>query len=294
MKAWNLIIDVALCSNCGNCQLAAKDEYVGNDFPGYSAPHPAQGVGVIRIERKVRGQGAMVDAAYLPRMCNHCDDAPCIKAAPEVVVKRGDGIVVIDPMKARGRRDLVDACPYGAVIWNEESQLPQHWIFDAHLVDQGWKEPRCQQACPTGAILSFKATDEQMAARAAAEGLAVLHPELGTRPRIHYRNLHRFQCCFIGGSVVTAANGMVDCAEGVSARLLRAGQVLGVAISDAFGDFKFDGLEPDSGEYRLELHHAEFGQAVCDIQLKGDSVVLDTIELRHQRTAAPRQAVPTP
>ena len=37
MKKWNLIIDVALCEGCHNCSLAAKDEHVGNDFPGYSA-----------------------------------------------------------------------------------------------------------------------------------------------------------------------------------------------------------------------------------------------------------------
>ena len=33
MKKWNLIVDVALCENCRNCTLAAKDEHVGNDFP---------------------------------------------------------------------------------------------------------------------------------------------------------------------------------------------------------------------------------------------------------------------
>jgi len=40
---WNLIVDVARCDNCRVCFLAVKDEYVGNDFPGYSAAQPAQG-----------------------------------------------------------------------------------------------------------------------------------------------------------------------------------------------------------------------------------------------------------
>ena len=80
MKKWNLIVDVALCENCHNCTLAAKDEHVGNDFPGYAAPQPKRGHDWIRIERKVRGTAPMVDAAYLPTMCNHCDDAPCVKA----------------------------------------------------------------------------------------------------------------------------------------------------------------------------------------------------------------------
>ena len=43
MKKWNLVIDVAKCTNCNNCFLADKDEYVGNDFPGYAAPQPRHG-----------------------------------------------------------------------------------------------------------------------------------------------------------------------------------------------------------------------------------------------------------
>ncbi len=43
MKKWNMIIDVAECTNCNLCTLAAMDEYVGNDWPGYSAPMPRHG-----------------------------------------------------------------------------------------------------------------------------------------------------------------------------------------------------------------------------------------------------------
>ncbi len=66
MNKWNLIVDVARCENCNNCTLAAKDELVGNEFPGYTAPHAAQGPGVMRIRRRVRGATPMVDAAYVP------------------------------------------------------------------------------------------------------------------------------------------------------------------------------------------------------------------------------------
>jgi Fe-S-cluster-containing dehydrogenase component len=108
MSKWNLIVDVARCENCNNCVLAAKDELVGNEFHGYSAPHPSQGPGVFRIRRRVHGSTPMVDAAYLPVMCNPCDDAPCIKASADGAIrKRDDGIVIIDPVKAKGRRELV-------------------------------------------------------------------------------------------------------------------------------------------------------------------------------------------
>ena len=164
MKKWNLIIDVAECTNCNLCTLAAMDEYVGNDWPGYSAPMPKHGHKWINILQKERGQMPMIDIAYVPTMCNHCDDAPCIKADKTgAIKKRDDGIVLIDPVKAKGQKQLVDACPYGHIWWNEELQLPQAWTFDAHLIDQGWQQTRGQQSCPTGAMRAIKVEDEEMA-----------------------------------------------------------------------------------------------------------------------------------
>ena len=161
MAGWNLLVDVARCENCQVCTLAVKDEHVGNYFPGYAAPQPLHGHEWISIKRRVRGEGSMVDAAYLPTMCNHCDNAPCLKAGARdgSVRKREDGIVIIDPERAKGRRDLVDSCPYGSIWWNEDLQLPQIWIFDAHLLDQGWKEPRCAQGCPAGVYRAVKVDD---------------------------------------------------------------------------------------------------------------------------------------
>mgnify|MGYP006171339505 CR=1 FL=1 len=52
----------------------------------------------------------------------------------ERVAQTADGIVIIDPVKSKGRKDLVESCPHGQIWWNEELQLPQKWIFDAHLL----------------------------------------------------------------------------------------------------------------------------------------------------------------
>ena len=67
--------------------------------------------------------------------------------------------MLIDPKKAKGHKELVDACPYGHIWWNEELQLPQAWNFDAHLIDQGWEQTRGQQSCPTGAMRAIKVED---------------------------------------------------------------------------------------------------------------------------------------
>ena len=290
MSGWNLIIDVARCENCNNCVLANKDEYVGNDFSGYSAPHALHGASTIRIERRVRGEGHQVDAAYLPKMCNHCDDAPCIKAAgKDVIGKRPDGIVVINPVKAKGRKDLVDACPYGAIVWNDEQQLPQNWIFDAHLLDQGWKEPRCSQSCPTDAIKAVKTDAASMAQIVAEQDLEVLKPELNARPRVYYRNLHRFSKNFVGGSVVVSINGTRECVEAAAVTLLWGGRVLQETVTDTFGDFKFDGLEAGAGRLIVRVAHPVFGTA--SIEAAADrTCVLGEVELPDFTGQPPRKA----
>ena len=55
MSKWNMIIDVAECTNCQLCTLSAMDEYVDNDWPGYSAPMPKHGHNWINILQKERG-----------------------------------------------------------------------------------------------------------------------------------------------------------------------------------------------------------------------------------------------
>jgi Fe-S-cluster-containing dehydrogenase component len=282
MNKWNLIVDVPLCENCNNCVLAVRDELVGNDFPGYSAPHAQQAANVMSIRRKISGQRPMVDATYLPVMCNHCDDAPCIKAAGnDAIRKRDDGIVIIDPVKAKGRCDLVDACPYGAIVWNEQQQLPQNWFFDAHLLDAGATAPRCAGVCPTVAFEAVQISDADMAVRAQAEGLRTLHPEWGTKPRVHYRHLERFDHCFIGGSISALIKGVRECVEGVEIELRQNGALLGTRRSDAFGDFRFDSLPPDSGEYTIDIRQAGFLHMQRTITLAADSVYLGEIELQY-------------
>lgn len=285
MDKWNLIIDVARCENCNNCVLATKDEHCDNDFPGYAAPQPRHGHEWIKITRRVRGSAPMVDAAYLPATCNHCAAAPCIEAAKDgSVYKRDDGIVIIDPQKAKGRKDLVKACPYGAIWWNEEQQLPQKWIFDAHLLDAGAKEPRCVQSCPTGAMRAVKIPDEAMTALARQQGLEALRPELGAKPRVWYRNLFRFNKCFVGGSVVGEVDGRTECIAGAKVSLLRAGSQLQQATSDAFGDFKFDAIEPRSGVYHVEVTHERFGSVQLAVEL-GESQYLGKIRLPPARSS---------
>ena len=279
MSKWNLIVDVANCTNCNNCTLAVHDEHVGNDFPGYAAAMPKHGHKWIDIERRERGQGAAVDVAYVPTMCQHCDDAPCIKAARDgAAYKRDDGIVIIDPDKSRGQKQIVDACPYGAVFWNEELEIPQHWLFDAHLLDSGWQEPRCVSVCPTGALRAVRMDDVTMQQMVEREAFEDLRPELATRPRVHYKNLWRYNRDFVAGSVSVARDGTVDCLEGAHVTLRCAGTLLGEASTDGFGDFKLDRLIADGQTCTLEVSADGFATVVRDVAFS-DSINLGDIRM---------------
>ncbi|MCF8095262.1 MAG: hypothetical protein K9J79_07865 [Desulfobacteraceae bacterium] len=256
MKKWNLVIDCALCHDCNNCFLADKDEFVGNDFFPYSGAQPWTGHRWLNIHRKERGRYPIVQVCYLPEPCMHCDDPPCMKKAPEgAVFKRGDGLVIIDPVKAKGHPELVDFCPYGAIWWNEEAQVAQKCTGCAHLIDEGWTETRCSQVCPTGAIKLHMASDIEMAGIAASEGLEPYKPELGTRPRVLYKNLYKWHKIFVAASV--GYKDVDECAEGALLSVSRKGVKEGEAAANNYGEVLLDKLEPGV-EYEVTIAAAGY------------------------------------
>ncbi len=286
-KKWNMIVDVSRCDNCRNCFLAVKDEHIGNDFPGYAASQPAHEHSWLDIERQERGSYPIVDAHFMPVMCNHCDDAPCMKVAKDgAIVKRADGIVIIDPEKSKGQKEIVDACPYGAVYWNEERQIPQAWIFDAHLLDDGWTQTRAEQCCPTDVFRSVKVEDQAIQRIKEEEGLEVLQPELGTRPRVYYKNLHLMTKCFVSGSVVANVNGIEECAENAEVILKQNGSEVARATTDIFGEFKIDKLGKKSGQYELEVISDSSGSLSMAFDLGDESLYLGAIVLAAGGVAA--------
>jgi Fe-S-cluster-containing dehydrogenase component len=241
MKKWNLVIDVARCHDCNDCFLADKDEFVGNDFLPYSVAQPWSGHRWMNIERKERGQHPIVQVAYLPTPCMHCDNAPCL-TGDGAVYKRDDGLVIIDPVKAKGRKEIVDTCPYGAIYWNDEAGVAQKCTGCVHLLESGWKETRCSQVCPTEAIKLVFADDAEMAEKVAAEGLQVLKPELGTSPRVYYKDLYRWEKVFVSASV--AYRDTDECADGAKVTVTAAGAKVGEGTANNYGEFVVDKLEP--------------------------------------------------
>ncbi|NNE85652.1 MAG: oxidoreductase, partial [Alphaproteobacteria bacterium] len=163
--------------------------------------------------------------------------------------------------------DIVDACPYGAIWWNEEKQVPQHWFFDAHLLDTGWEEPRCVTVCATNALKAVKVEDEEMARLIAQDELEPLRPDLETQPRVHYKNLWRYTKAFIAGSVSVERGGVVDCLAGAMVALRHDGETIAEQQTDKFGDFKFDRLAANGGAYEVDISADGYTTSVIEVIL---------------------------
>lgn len=279
MKKWNLVFDAALCTGCQNCVLAIKDEYVGNNFPGYSAEMPLHGVNWVEIRRHERGSFPVVDVSHLFHCCQHCDEAPCKAASHNgAVQKRGDGIVVIDPVRAKGQRQIAQACPYGAVQWNEALSIPQHWNFDAHLMDAGWTSPRPVQVCPTAALRALKVEDEEMQRIALAEGLERIAQGSTHGTRVYYRNLTRNKGLFVAGTLVGMESMLEACVADAEIALFREAERLASTSSDVFGDFRFDALPESGGKYRIEVKAGGYRNSGMEFEL-ANSLWLGEIRL---------------
>ena len=244
MKAF--IIDLSRCSGCYNCQIACKDEHCGNDWTPYAKPQPDTGQFWIRVTHEEKGTIPKVRVAYLPILCMHCANAPCITDCPieEAIYRRDDGMVIIDPVKCTGCRLCVDSCPYGKIYFNEDLKLAQKCTGCAHLLDGGHaiNEPRCVDACPTEAI---KFVDEAELKKYNGE-TEVLNPEYGTSPRVFYLNIPKK---FIAGTVYDPKVKRI--VKGATCTLTDERNTFSV-MTDGFGDFWFENLEVATYSLRIE------------------------------------------
>ena len=243
MKAF--VIDINKCNGCYNCQIACKDEHVGNDWTPIAKPQPDTGHFWMKVTDIVQGTVPKVRVRYMHDVCQHCDEAPCIPACKsKAIYKRDDGIVIIDPEKCTGTRNCIDACPYKVIYFNSDLNISQKCTMCAHLLDKDWKEPRCVDACPTGA-LKF---GEEKDLKELIDKAEVLHPEYKAKPRVYYINLPNKY--FVAGAVYDPEED--ECLEGVTVTLKNLKtRKKSTLKTDNFGDFWFERQEP--GKYSLSI-----------------------------------------
>jgi Fe-S-cluster-containing dehydrogenase component len=251
MTRLGLLIDVTRCSGCHNCFLACRDEHYGNDYPGYSAPQPLNGQFWMQVNEIERGRYPRPRLDYIPVPCQHCQNAPCIDAAKDgAVYRRDDGVVLIDPVKAKGQDQIVASCPYRVIYWNADLQLPQKCGMCAQRLDQGDKQPRCAEACPTGAVVFGDLDDpsSEISQRLKEVSPETFHPEYETGPLVQYAGLPGRM---VAGEVVLAGSDV--CAAGVKVTLEGGGDTRETA-SGTYGDFAFEKL-PKGVSYTVTVAH---------------------------------------
>ena len=241
MKAF--VINLKKCTGCHGCQVGCKDEHCGNDWSPYAKEQPLCGHFWMKLNQYERGAVPHVFVTYIPVMCQHCEDAPCMKAATgDAVYRRDDGLVIIDPVKAKGQKAIMKACPYNVVFWNDELDIPQKCTGCAHLLDDPdspIRVPRCFDNCQVG-VFEFGEESELN-----LEGVEVLHPEYHTKPRVFYRGLPKK---FVAGTVYDPI--AKEIIEGATVTLAGDAGTF-TAQTDHYGDFWLKDL-PDA-DFKLTI-----------------------------------------
>ena len=267
-----LIIDVTRCDGCGSCLLGVKDEYTMNEYPGYAAMQPEENATWLWLKEVEQGQGTKIKMDYIPVMFPHDRnfDPSQIPGCPEGAVRvREDGITIIDPEKAKGCKAIYDYFEQkypGTVFWNEELQLPQTYILDAHRLDEGEKLPRCAEDCPTQAMHWGDLNDPNSdAAKFVAEHpdaeLEDLFPAEGADYIVKY---YRLPKPFIAGEIMVC--DCDDCVEGAKVTLTCECGKTFETTTDFFGDFEFKYLKKGA-TYTLKAEVPGYQPKECTIVL---------------------------
>ncbi len=128
MPKYALTIDHELCWGCRTCEVACKQEH-----------HAPDGIRFIAIKedgpRMIEDKLAFV---YHVNVCRHCEAPECVDACPEeAIVKRDDGIVVLDEQICSGCQLCIDACPYDAIAFNTAKDIAQKCNMCHERVDKG-------------------------------------------------------------------------------------------------------------------------------------------------------------
>lgn len=195
MTRYAMVIDLNTCVGCNACMAACAME---NQTPVW------KGAWRTYVHEKEIGVAEQVRRRFFPRLCNHCDNPPCLTVCPTgATYKRADGIVLVDPDRCMGCRACAMACPYdaryevtygdirtGKEFYGElkrNSPSMDKCSFCAHRVDKGQK-PACVETC-VGSARQFGDLDNPAdpVAQLVASGVAQpLMPHLGTRPNVYY------------------------------------------------------------------------------------------------------------
>ncbi len=184
---WAMLVDVRRCIGCQACTISCimENAVPENSFRTIVSTYAVK-------------TGDTTGTYVLPRLCNHCDNPPCVPVCPVgATYKREDGVVLVDGERCVGCAYCVQACPYDARFINHDTGKADKCTFCAHRVEAGLL-PACVETCVGGARIFGDLNDPKGELRqrldAAKDEVKVLKPEAGTEPHVFYIGLDpRFQ-----------------------------------------------------------------------------------------------------
>src|SRR5690554_316002 len=183
-KRYGMLVDLRKCIGCQACTVSCSIEN--------QAPIGQFRTTVLQYEVNLpdQQQAAMLS---LPRLCNHCDNPPCVPVCPvQATFQREDGIVLVDNDQCVGCGYCVQACPYDARFLNHETKTADKCTFCEHRLEVGLL-PACVESCVGGARVIGDLNDsESEISRRMAENkddIKVLKPGANTAPHVFYIGL---------------------------------------------------------------------------------------------------------
>jgi len=200
MSKYGMVMDLDRCIGCNACVIACKVEH-----------NTPQDIHFTKILEQESGTYPDAKRTFVPVMCNHCDNAPCIDVCPTraTYAREKDGIVLVDWDKCIGCGACVLACPYDQRfhVFDNRTVFPDGGDFTRpdvkraeqgaiakcdfcyHRIDVG-REPACVEVCPTKArifgVVDSHIDETPFKPLVQRDGTWTLLPEKGTNPTVYY------------------------------------------------------------------------------------------------------------
>lgn len=118
------------------------------DMLGGAFKHRSADQNFEQVQKEIYGDLENTFMMYLPRLCEHCLNPPCVASCPSGAIykREEDGIVLIDQEKCRGWRMCVSACPYKKIYFNWSTGRSEKCTFCYPRIQAG--EPTvCSETC---------------------------------------------------------------------------------------------------------------------------------------------------
>lgn len=182
-KRLGMVIDQERCIGCEACSVACRLENRTAEF-------------WIQVETIGGGNKDIPEGTYpnlkmdfSPRLCNHCSNPPCLNSCPvdDALIKRGDGLVILNQESCTGCQECINACPYDVIRFNQRDNIAEKCNLCAHRIDRGFN-PFCVICCEGQALYFGDLNDpnSNVSKLISERKVFQLKPEEGTNPSIYY------------------------------------------------------------------------------------------------------------